>query len=115
MTDPKPRDEGTSNPAGGSFIEEKVVPLIREPTLGPVWLVLIAHVAAFGAWALLLAVEERRFFAMLGALGLFWLTGTLAWTEIRERRRPGALSALVAITWAMTIAFALGARKWGLF
>ena len=114
MPDPEHREEepGTE---GGSFIEEHVVPLIVEPTLGPVWLVLIAHVAAFGAWALLIALEQGRIWAYLGVFGLFWLTGTAAVTEIRQRGRAGALSGLIAATWALTLGFAWGAQHFGLF
>jgi hypothetical protein len=101
--------------ASGSFIEDKVVPLIAEPSLGPVWVVLVAHFAAFGAWAILIAWEQGRISAYLGAFGLFWLTGTAAVAEVRQRGRPGALSALVAAVWATTLGFAFAAHHWGIF
>lgn len=114
MPDPEPSEE---EPDGEehSFIEERVVPLILEPTLGPVWLVLIAHISAFGAWALLVALEQGRISAYLGVFGLFWLTGTAAVQEIRQRGRPGALSGLIVAIWAMTLGFAWSAKHWGIF
>ena len=114
MPDPERQEE---QPAAetGSFIEEQIIPLIVEPSLGPVWLVLIAHIAAFGAWALLIALEQGRISAYLGVFGLFWLTGTAAVTEVRQRGRPGALSGLVVATWAATLGFAWAAVHWGLF
>jgi hypothetical protein len=113
MTEPEPPAEASDST--GSFIEDRVVPLIREPTLGPIWVVLVAHVAAFGAWAILIALEQGRISAYLGAFGLFWLTGSAAVAEVRQRGRPGAVSVLVALTWAATLGFAWGARHWGIF
>ena len=114
MSDPR-RGEDAPERSAGAFIQDKVVPLLAEPTLGPVWLVLAAHLAAFGAWALLLALEEGRISAYLGAFGLLWLTGSAAFAELRHRRRPGALCAFVALIWALTAGFAVGARHWGIF
>jgi len=110
------RDPTPDEPDGrSSFIEDKVVPLIAEPTLGPIWVVLVAHVGAFGAWSILIALEQGRIWAWLGVFGLFWLTGTAAVSEIRQRGRPGALSALVVATWATTLGFAFAAHHWGIF
>jgi hypothetical protein len=114
MSDPR-RSEDASPGSAGAFIQEKVVPLLAEPTLGPVWLVLAAHLAAFGAWALLLALEEGRISAYLGVFGLVWLTGTAAVAEIRHRHRPGALCAFILLVWALTAGFAAGAKHWGIF
>jgi len=114
MSEPEPRADDRAAERG-SFIEDKIVPLIVEPTLGPVWVVLVAHAAAFGAWSVLVALEQGRISAYLGAFGLFWLTGSAAVGEIRQRGRPGALSALVAVTWATTLAFAVAAVHWGIF
>jgi len=114
MSDPEPRADDRA-PERGSFIEDKIVPLIVEPTLGPVWVVLVAHTAAFGAWSLLIALEQGRIWAYLGSFGLFWLTGSASAGEIRQRGRPGAVTALVAITWATTLAFTVAARRWGIF
>jgi len=111
-SEPRPTVPATER---SSFIEDKVVPLIVEPTLGPVWVVLVAHAAAFGAWSILVALEQGRISAYLGAFGLFWLTGSAAVSEIRQRGRPGALSALVAVTWATTFGFTFAARHWGIF
>jgi len=102
-------------PSGRGFIEDQIVPLIAEPTLGPIWVVVVVHIAAFGAWALLIALEQGRVTAWLGVFGLFWLTGTAAVAEIRQRGRPGALSALILATWATTLGFAFAARHWGIF
>jgi len=102
-------------PESGSFIEDRLVPLIVEPTLGPIWVVFVAHIAAFGAWSLLIALEQGRISAWLGVFGLFWLTGTAAVSEVRQRGRPGALTVLVLATWALTLGMAWAARHWGVF
>ena len=114
MADPETPEP--SEPASeGSFIEERIVPLITEPTLGPLWVVIVAHLAAFGAWALLIALEQGRITAYLGVFGLFWLTGSAAVAEVRQRGRPGALSVLVLATWALTLGFAWAATHYGIF
>ncbi|MBW2312606.1 MAG: hypothetical protein JRH10_00330 [Deltaproteobacteria bacterium] len=110
MSEPEPPPDEPS-----SFIEEKIVPLIVEPTLGPVWVVLVAHFGVFGAWSLLIALEQGRITAYLGVFGLFWLTGTAAVAEVRQRGRPGALSVLVLAVWATTLGFAFAARHFGVF
>ena len=111
----EPEETNDESAEGGSFIEEKVVPLIVEPTLGPIWVVLVAHFAAFGAWAILIALEQGRISAYLGAFGLFWLSGSAAVAEVRQRGRPGALSVLVGLLWATTAVFVFAARHWGIF
>jgi hypothetical protein len=70
----------------------------------------MAHVAAFGAWSLLLAFEDGRLSAWLAAFGLAWLSGTAAWAEVRQTGRPGAVGVAVALTWALTAVFFFGAR-----
>jgi hypothetical protein len=110
------RERSSEEAAGsGSFIEDKVVPLITEPSLGPIWVVLVAHVAAFGAWSILIAIEQGRIWSYLGVFGLFWLTGSALVAEVRQRGRPGALTVLVLATWAATLGFAFAARHWGIF
>ena len=98
--------------ATGSFIADRVAPVLREQTLWPVLLVAIAHLAAFGAWSLVLAVQEGRLYAYLGAFGLFWLTGTAAVMEIRQTGRPGPLCTVIGLTWLLTGVFFFAARHW---
>jgi len=114
MSEPERREQ-EAKPSAGAFIQKRIAPLLRESTLWPVWLVLAAHWAAFGAWALLIALEEGRLYAFVGVFGLFWLTGTAAWTEIRHAGRPGPLTAFIALIWITTLGFAFGAKHWGLF
>ena len=114
MPDPEPPPDAPTGESG-SFIEDKIVPLIVEPSLGPIWVVFVVVLATFGAWALLIALEQGRFYAYVGAFGLFWLTGTAAVAEVRQRGRPGALSVLVVALWAMTLGLAFAARYSGVF
>ncbi len=96
----------------GSFIADRIAPLLREPTLGPIWLVALAHFAAFGAWSLVLAVQEGRVVGLAGAFGLFWLTGTAGVAEIRQTGRPGPLCVAVGVLWGLTALFFFAARHW---
>lgn len=107
-----PDGAGPEDRGDGSFLEGHLLPALKERTLWPVWIVIIAHVAAFGAWALLLALEERRISALLGVFGLFWLTGTAAVAEMRHRGGPGAISLVIALIWATTLGFFFAARYW---
>jgi len=97
-----------------SFIADRIAPLLRESTLWPVLIVLMAHLAAFGAWSLVMAVQERRLYAYLGVFGLFWLTGTAAVAEIRQTRRPGPLTTVILLTWLLTAGFYFAARHWNI-
>ncbi|NNL65712.1 MAG: hypothetical protein HKP30_05675 [Myxococcales bacterium] len=96
----------------GNFIPDKLAPLLRESTLWPVLVVLIAHFAAFGAWSLVLAVQEGRLSAMLGCFGLVWLTGTAGVAEIRQSGRPGPLCVVIGLTWSLMAFFFFAARHW---
>jgi len=104
-----------ASPEDAPFLERHVVPLLAESTLWPVWLVVMGSVAAIAAWALQLAWAERRLSAFAGAFGLAWLTATLAWSEIRQRRRPGAVTLAVLLTWAIAAGFLAGAHHLGAF
>lgn len=98
----------------GQFIPDKIAPLLRESTLWPILVVLVAHLAAFGAWSLVLAVQEGRLSAMLGCFGLVWLTGSAGFAEIRQTGRPGPLCLVIGLTWALMAFFFFGARYWQL-
>ncbi len=97
------------------FLEERVIPILSESTLWPVFIVIIAHVAAFGGYALALAWTERRLSAMAAVLGLLWLAGTVVAVEIRQRRKVGLVSFVVGLTLSLAVAFTVAGFHWGLF
>jgi hypothetical protein len=107
----------TRHPTGpsGSWIDQHILTYVREPTLGPVLFVVIGHVVAFLGPALLLALRDRHALSA-GVLGLCGLASAavVVW-EVRRARRPGALSAVLAVTWILSGALAVAAHRSGLF
>ena len=80
-------------------IDMWIMPYLREPSLGPVLVVIIAHIVAFVAPVLLYAVRDQRpgpivaivVIALLSLRGFRW--------EIRTRNGFGAISWLIVVSW----------------
>jgi hypothetical protein len=99
---------------GESRLERALLPYLREPTLWPVLAVLLAHAVAFVAPMLVLVWREAHAWSILGlsVLGVPSLLGI--GLEIRDRRRPRLLSALIVAAWACCGAGAVAAVRVGL-
>ncbi|MEM7411539.1 MAG: hypothetical protein AAF430_15005 [Myxococcota bacterium] len=99
---------------GEGWIDRLVLPFVREPTLWPIGLVLLGHAIAFLAPLLVLAVRDRAWLAALGVL----VTATLSVLALRREQRLtggfGAWAAVTGATWALSIAGAVVAARWGL-
>ena len=97
------------------WAERWLLPFVRDSTLWPVLLVVIAHAAAFLAPALLLALRDRRIPAQAALLLLAAFTVDSVWRELRRRGRVGALNGVVLCTWLLSVVLAVVADRYGIF
>jgi len=117
VTDPLSKFPGASEseanvPASDTFrgrtrLERAVLPYLREQTLWPVLVAILAHIIALLAPLLVLGLRDGHRWSLLG-VGVF-ATGSLVALafELRERRRPGLVAAFLAIVWCLC-----GAGAW---
>lgn len=96
-----------------SRVDRWILVFVREPTLWPVLLVVIGHAVALMAPLLLWALLDGhgRSMVALGLLAALSLAG-VTW-ELR-RRGPGALTGLLASTWALSAGMAWLAHRYDL-
>ncbi len=87
---------------GTSRLERAILPYLHEPTLWPVLLVVLAH-------AIVLVAQLLVFVWRDGGVGSFMGLGVLAVLslaairlEVRDRRRPGAITALATVIWVLS-------------
>jgi hypothetical protein len=109
---PESREE--AQPSNDPIVERVVMPFVRESTLWPVLIVLVAHVALAIAMALLLALRDRRIASMAALAGLVGLTVAAVSKELR-RGRPGVLCGLLLASWLLGAALATVADHYGVF
>jgi len=107
--------EAASDAGGAPFIEARLLPVLRETTLLPLWLVVAGHIIAFVVPTLLLAIRDRRFAAQAALLLLLFLSGSAVRLEIRQRGGVGLVSGLVLALWVASIIVALVAHHTGIF
>jgi hypothetical protein len=89
-----------------AWIEQWVLPYVREPVLRPVLIALLGHVVVVLVPVLLAVVRTRDGWAM-GLLGAaLALTAWAVWTELRAIGRPGAVALTAAASWLGTFGFA---------
>jgi hypothetical protein len=107
--------EPPSEPAPRDWVDRFILPFVREPTLWPVLIVLIAHAVAFIGPALLFAVRDggRGWTVVLAGLALLSL-GVVRF-EWRRDHRLASLTAVTAITWAGSAAFAWVSHRTHIF
>ncbi|MDJ0868050.1 MAG: hypothetical protein QNK03_18235 [Myxococcota bacterium] len=112
MSDDARRDGAAGLSAGAlgrAILERGLLPFVREPTLWPVGLVLLAHAWAFLAPLMLFATRDGKpLAAALLVLAALPTLAALRW-EWRERGRPAVLSAVAAATWLGSAVAALAA------
>jgi len=98
-----------------SWVDRHVLTYVREPTLGPVLFVVIGHVVAFLGPALLLALRDRHpLSAGVLVLSALASVAVVVW-EVRRARRPGALTAVLAVTWLLSAGLAVAPHRSGFF
>ena len=98
---------------GPSRIDRWILVFVREPTLWPVLLVVIGHAVALMAPLLLWALRDGQRGPALTLLLLGAVSAAGVVWELR-RRGPGALTGLLASTWALSGAGALLANRYDL-
>jgi hypothetical protein len=109
-------DEPGPEPATASpSIHERAEDLLREPTLWPVWLVVIGHALVLLASSLLLAVRDGRASAALAVAIVAVATLRGLYGQLRTHRRLGPLHGTILVTWVLSIGLAIGADHWGIF
>jgi hypothetical protein len=94
------RDLAAARSARVGALGRHLAPFLEEPTLWPVAIVLAAHVVLFGALILLLALRDRRGFALVGLVALGWASAEAIRGDVRERRL-GRAAKLVAGLWVL--------------
>jgi hypothetical protein len=110
-----PTTEPRRRGAWAVFLDAWVAPYVRDPTLWPVLIVVIVHVIAFLAPALLLSVRDRELAAAVTLAAAACVTGLAFVQEIRHRGRPGELAGVLVITWIASAAVAWLADAHALF
>ncbi|MDJ0851289.1 MAG: hypothetical protein QNK04_23190 [Myxococcota bacterium] len=96
------------------WVDRFVLVFVRESTLWPVALVVIGHAIAFLGPLMLWSVRDGLRLATVTLVLLVLLSlAAMAW-ELR-RAGPGALTGLLASTWALSLAAAVVADRYGLF
>ena len=113
---PGERSETEDEPVGvfGRF-ESIVTFFVKEQTMWPILVVVLGHLAAFLASALLLGARDRMPASMVALLGLSLGSLELVRVERTGRGRFGVMTGLVIATWVMGIAMAIAADRMGAF
>ncbi len=106
---------GRDNFRGHSRLERVVLPFVREPMLWPVLATVVVHGVALAAPLLVLSLRDRHAWASAGLAALVLATAAAAASEIRDRRRPAGICALLAGVWLLTGAASLVAVRLGIF
>jgi hypothetical protein len=92
---------------GRTRLERAVLPYLREQTLWPVLVAVLAHIIALLAPLLVLGLRDGHSWSLLGVA--VFATGSLVALgfELRERRRPGLVACFLAAVWCLC-----GAGAW---
>jgi len=108
----RPNDETDEDDRDG--FERWVLPYVQESTLWPVLLVLLAHIVAFAAVAILFGVRDRAPVAILVIVLLAGASLRGVRYDWRRSGRPTALSGLLAVIWVMSFVAAYYGDHWRL-
>jgi hypothetical protein len=112
---PQPQTPGSERePEGELWIDRWILPAVRDAALLPLLLVVMGHVVAFTAPAILFAVRDRSFAAQLALFGLLVLTFGCFRFELRRHRRPDVLSGIAIACWIASAAAAWASNHYGL-
>jgi hypothetical protein len=97
------------------FLESWVAPYVRDPTLWPVLIVVVVHVVAFVAPALLLSIRDGGVGSTV-TLGIAAAATTVAvFKEYRIRGGPRELTWVLAATWLASAGVAWLAHRYEIF
>jgi len=115
MPESQNSDFDSDSPDGELWIDRYLLPAVREPTMLPILLVVIGHIVAFITPALLFAVRDRSFFAMVALFAIGVLTVQCVRFEVGRYNRPDVLSAILLATWVASGAAAWACDRYELF
>ena len=103
-----------AGPAWPDWLEQWVIPYVRDPVLWPVVIAVMGHVVV-AVTALELAVWRVGSVGS-GLIVLALAVGSIAATGFETRRfgRPGPVSLTLALSWAASIGFAWLAERTGI-
>ncbi|MGH0034108.1 MAG: hypothetical protein ACQGVK_03685 [Myxococcota bacterium] len=107
----------TSRPQGAwrVFLESWVAPYVRDPTLWPVLIVVVVHLIAFLAPALLLSVRDGGIGSSATIAVSAGATTLAVAQEWRIRGRPAELSWVLLASWLASAGLAWVADRHDLF
>ena len=97
------------------FLDIVVAPFVRDTMLWPILAVFVLHLVAGLSYALVFSLREQRPVALLALLLGVWFTVGGVRTELRVRRRPAALTSILAVTWLLSAVVAFAGWHWQLF
>lgn len=102
-------------PGWPAWMEDWVIPYVREPALWPVLLALLGHVVVAIAPMLLAAWRTREPWAFVGLAAMVALSAWLVGFELRRFHRPRGVTAVVVGTWLCSVGLAWLADRTGTF
>lgn len=100
---------------GPGRLDVWILPFFQDSALWPVLIVALLSLATFGAAILLVALDTRNKFAIAALALLVWMSGDVAWRDLRRRRRLGPICALILALWLLSGLLALAALRLGLY
>jgi len=100
----EPSDE--REPRGELWVDRWILPALREVTLLPIVLVVVGHLVAVVAPALIGALRDHEIGAQMAVFGLLVLTFGCVRFEVRRHGRPDLISAWIGACWLAAIAAA---------
>ncbi len=109
----EPSDE--REPHGDLWVDRWILPAMRELTLLPLVLVVVGHLVAVIAPALIYALRDHRIGAQMAVFVLMLLTFGCVRFEVRRHGRPDLLSAWIGATWLTSIAAAWACNRYSIF
>ena len=108
------RDDEGEEEVSELWVDRYIISALREPTLGPLVLVVIGVVVAFIAPALLFAIRAGRVYSIMALLILGFGSFAIVRFDIGRHRRPAIFSKVIFATWLASCAGAWACDHWGL-
>jgi hypothetical protein len=104
-----------AEPVPRDWVDRFILPFIRESTLWPVLIVLVAHAVAFIGPALLFAVRDDSRASQVVIALLLLSSALVIRFEWRRDHHLAALTTTTAITWLASLAFAYLSHRTHIF
>lgn len=93
--------ETTTDSGWPAWVEQWVMPYLQESALWPVLLALLGHIVVIIA-PILTSVARGWRPAVVPLFALVLGSGWLVMTDYGRRKRPGVVTAVVLVTWALS-------------